>query len=132
MDKTWMDVLITIIDTLVNIAITVGLPYLFALMKKKMDNDEKLANNEKAKYYLNLAQEYLSDTVVMVKQTFVDSLKAEGKFNIDAQKQAFELAMDNWLGMMSDEMKLVIMKEVGDLEIWANAKLERAVVETKN
>lgn len=131
MDKTWMDVLITVVDTLVNIVITVGLPYLFALLKKKLEADKRFADSEKAKYYLNLAQEYLGDTVAMVKQTFVDSLKAEGKFNAEAQKQAFDLAMDAWLNMMSDEMKEIIINEVGDLEVWANAKLEKAVVVSK-
>ena len=132
MEKTWMDVLIVVIDALVNVIITVGIPYLFVILKKKLENDEKLAHSEKAKYYLNLAQEYLSDTVVMVKQTFVDSLKAEGKFNLEAQKEAFDLAKDTWLDMMSDEMKNIIINEVGDLDVWANAKLEKAVVDTKN
>ncbi len=128
---TWMDVLITVIDTLVNVVITVGFPFLFALLKKKLDNDEKLANNDKAKYYMNLAQDYLRDTVLMVKQTFVDSLKKEGCFDADAQAEAFKLAKAAWLGMMSEEMKNIIMKEVGDIDIWANAKLEKYVVEAK-
>lgn len=128
---TWMDVLITVIDTLVNVVITVGLPYLFALLKKKLDNDEKFANNDKVKYYMNLAQDYLRDTVLMVKQTFVDSLKKEGRFDADAQAEAFKLAKEAWLGMMSEEMKNIIMKEVGDIDIWANAKLEKYVVEVK-
>lgn len=131
MDKTWMDVLIAVIDSLVNIVITVGLPYLFVLLKKKISNDEKLAGDEKIKYYMGLAQDYLSDTVIMVKQTFVDSLKKEGKFDADAQAEAFEIAKYAWFDMMSDEMKKIIVNEVGDLDVWANAKLEKYVAETK-
>lgn len=128
---TWMDVFISVVNTLVNVVITVGIPYLFTLLKRKLDQDEKLANSEKVKYYMDLAQDYLCDTVVMVKQTFVDSLKAEGKFNADAQREAFKIAKDAWLAMMSDEMKEIIIKEVGDIDVWANAKLEKYVVETK-
>lgn len=128
---TWMDVLISVIDTLVNIVITIGLPYLFTLLKKKLDNDEMLANNDKVKYYMNLAQDYLRDTVMMVKQTFVDSLKKEGRFDADAQAQAFNIAKQTWLDMMSEEMKAIIIKEVGDLDLWVDAKLEKYVVETK-
>lgn len=128
---SWMDVLISVVNTLVNVVITVGIPYLFALLKRKLDQDERLANSEKVKYYMDLAQDYLCDTVVMVKQTFVDSLKAEGKFNADAQVEAFERAKDAWLNMMSEEMKEIIINEVGDIDLWANAKLEKYVVETK-
>lgn len=131
MDKTWMDVLIAVIDSLVNIVVTVGLPYLFVLLKKKIANDEKLAGNEKVKYYMGLAQDYLCDTVIMVKQTFVDSLKKEGKFDAAAQAEAFKIAKDAWLDMMSDEMKDIIVNEVGDLDVWANTMLEKYVVETK-
>ena len=33
--------------------------------------------------------------------------------------------------MMSEEMKDIIINEVGDLDLWVNAKLEKYVVETK-
>lgn len=128
---TWMDVLINVINSLVNIVVTLAIPYLFVLIKKKLSNDEKLANNDKVKYYMNLAQDYLCDTVIMVKQTFVDSLKAEGKFDANAQAEAFSIAKETWLDMMSEEMKDIIINEVGDLDLWVNAKLEKYVVETK-
>lgn len=121
---TWMDVLIRIIDSLTELLLAAVIPYVGAMLSKKMKND-------KAVEYMGLAEKYLTDAVALVKQTFVDSLKAEGRFDTDAQKEAFSKAKDIWLEMMSEEMKSVVLKEVGDFETWATAKLEAAVVEGK-
>lgn len=121
---TWMDVLIRIIDSLTELLLAAVIPYVGAILSKKMKND-------KAVEYMRLAEKYLTDAVALVKQTFVDSLKAEGRFDADAQKEAFSKAKDIWLEMMSEEMKSVVLKEVGDFETWATAKLEAAVVEGK-
>lgn len=124
MDKTWMDVLIYVIEAVVGVAMAVGIPYLFSLIKAK-------TKNEKAMEYISKAEGYLLDAVLMVKQTFVDSLKAEGKFDADAQAEAFLKARDAWAKMMSEEMKLIIINEVGDLDAWVQAKIEAAVIESK-
>ena len=121
---TWMDVLIRVIDSLTELLLAAVIPYVGAILSKKMKND-------KAVEYMRLAEKYLTDAVALVKQTFVDSLKAEGRFDADAQKEAFSKAKDIWLEMMSEEMKSVVLKEVGDFETWATAKLEAAVVEGK-
>ena len=128
---TWMDVLISAIDTLFDLVITLAIPYLFALLTKKINNDNRLANNQKIRDYMYRAEDYLANSVAMVKQTFVDSLKAEGKFDIDAQKEAFGLAKDAWLKMMSEEMKNVVMAEIGDVDAWIKSKIEAAVVDGK-
>lgn len=121
---TWMDVLISAVDTLTDLVLTAVIPYVFVVIGKKLKND-------KVKDYMELAEKYLISAVGMVKQTFVDSLKAEGKFDKEAQKVAFEMAKDAWLGMMNEEMKTIVLKEIGDFETWAAARLEAAVVEMK-
>lgn len=120
MDKTWMDVLITVIDALAGLVVTVGIPYLFSLIKSKVQHS-------KAQQYLDRAAEYMSSAVAMTNQTFVDQLKKDGKFDADAQAAAFQMAMNSWLEMLSDEMKDVIVEEVGNFEAWAEAMLEARV-----
>lgn len=121
---TWMDVLIHLVDHVFEIIFVVLMPVLTYQVKKKIDND-------KAVNLFEQAERYLYDTVTMVKQTFVDSLKAEGKFDADAQKEAFDMAFDAWKQTMSEEMKTVVVNMVGDLHTWAAAKIESMVVETK-
>lgn len=120
MDKTWMDVLIYVIEVLVGLVVTVGVPYLIAFLKSK-------AKNEKVQKYIELAGTYLTDSVAMVNQTFVEQLKKDGKFDAEAQKAAFDMAADAWLAMMSEEMKQIIIAEVGDFEAYIKTEIEAKV-----
>lgn len=120
MDKTWMDVLVIVIDALVGVAVSVGIPMLFSLLKARV-------NNVKAQKYIDRATEYMSSAVAMTNQVFVDQLKKDGKFDAEAQAAAFQMAMNSWLEMLSDEMKDIIVEEVGNFEAWAEAMLEARV-----
>ena len=120
MEKTWMDVLIYVIEVVVGLVVSVGIPYLFSFLRSK-------AQNEKAQEYIALAQRYLADAVAMVNQTFVDQLKQDGKFDAEAQKEAFQMASDAWLDMMSEEMKQIIIDEVGDFETYVKTEIEARV-----
>lgn len=120
MDKTWMDVLVIVIDAIVGVAVSVGIPMLFAMLKAR-------THNAKAQQYIDRAQEYLTSAVAMTNQTFVDQLKKDGRFNEENQAAAFRMAMDTWLKMLSDDMKDVIIDEVGNFEAWAEAQLEARV-----
>lgn len=128
---TWMDVLLSVIETAFELIVTLAIPYLFVLIKKRLDADDRFADSEKARDMLDRAEKYLSNTVLMVQQTFVDSLKAEGKFDIDAQKQAFEMAKDQWLKMMSAEMKELVLNEIGDIDSWLKSKIESQIASSK-
>ena len=124
MNMSWMDVLIQVIEALVGLVITAGIPYLFALLRSKVKHG-------KVQSYLYRAEDYLAAAVTMVNQTFVDQLKKDGKFDADAQAEAFQMAMDSWLDMMSDEMKAVIVEEVGNFDAWAETIIEAKVNELK-
>ena len=124
MDKTWMDVLIQVIEMLVGLVVTAGIPYLFALLRSKV-------KHSKVQAYLYRAEDYLASAVTMVNQTFVEQLKKDGVFDADAQAQAFQMAMDAWLDMMNEEMKRIIMEEVGNFDAWAETIIEAKVNELK-
>ena len=87
MDKTWMDVLVIVIDAIVVVAVSVGIPMLFSLLKARV-------HNAKVQQYIDRAQEYLTSAVAMTNQTFVDQLKKDGRFDEENQAAAFQMAMD--------------------------------------
>ena len=124
MDKTWMDVLVIVIDTIVGVAVSVGIPMLFSLLKARV-------HNTKVQQYIDRAQEYLTSAVAMTNQTFVDQLKKDGQFNEENQAAAFQMAMNTWLEMLSEDMKDVIVEEVSNFEAWAEAQLEARVAHLK-
>lgn len=120
MDRTWMDVLIQVIEMLVGLMVTAGIPYLFALIRSRVQNG-------RVQQYLDRAEGYLTSAVAMVNQTFVDQLKADGRFDEKNQAEAFQMALDTWIDMMNEEMKDVITAEVGNFHTWAEAQIEARV-----
>lgn len=117
---SWNDVLITVVESLVGLILTVGLPYLFSLFAKKI-KDEHLAD------LVADAQDVVSDCVSAVTQTFVDTLKKAGKFDEAAQKEAFAQCAENIKAILSDSAKKAIVDTVGDFEKWLTVQIEANV-----
>lgn len=121
---TWNNVLIETVNLAFKIILTLGIPYLFAMITAKIDNDH-------VDSLLKEAEKLVVQSVQMVNQTFVDSLKKEGKFDTAAQLEAFKLCRENWLEMVSDEMKETVMNQVGNIETWLNTKIESTIAGEK-
>lgn len=120
----WMDVIIQVVEILLGLVVTVGIPYLFSIIKKK-------TNNETTEKYLNLAESYLKDAVKMTNQTFVNYLKETKNFGEEEQRKAFEMAKQAWIAMLSEEARTIILNTVGDIDEYLNTKIEAMVYEVK-
>ena len=73
----------------------------------------------------------IGDIVIMVSQTFVDSLKESGNFDKEAQAKAFNMAKSAALNGMSDSMKKYIDKYCGGLDEWLRIQIEAWVKKNK-
>lgn len=124
MDASWMDVLIQVVEILLGLVVSVGIPWLISTIKSK-------TNNSKVQEMLERAEKYATSAVLMVTQTFVEQMKRDGKFDADAQAEAFNRAKDAWLAMMSDEMKKVVLEEVGNFEVYIKTLIEAEVNKQK-
>ena len=120
----WKDLLIYIIQTLCGLVITVGIPFLFTLLRKKV-KDEKLAR------VISRVENIVKQTVILINQTYVDALKEEGLFDKEAQKAAFEMCKDKVLAMLNDEAIVAIAETFGDYEEWIRTLIEAYVRENK-
>ena len=120
----WKDLLIYVIQTLCGLVITVGIPFLFTLLRKKI-KDEKLAR------LLSRVENIVKQTVILVNQTYVDALKEEGLFDKEAQKAAFEMCKEKVLAMLNDEAIVAIAETFGDYEEWIRTLIEAYVRENK-
>ena len=67
------------------------------------------------------------DAVLYVNQIYVDSLKASGRFDETAQKEAFRLAYTEALNLISDETKKIIEQLYGSFDKWLKLKIESSV-----
>lgn len=124
MEMTWKDLLIYIIQTLCGLVITVGIPYLFTLLRKKI-KDEKLER------IINRVENIVSKTVILVNQTYVDALKETDMFDKEAQKAAFEMCKEKVLAMLNDESIKAIAETFGDFDEWIRTLIEAYVRDNK-
>ncbi len=77
--------------------------------------------------YMDMLAQTISDCVIATNQTYVESLKAQGKFDLNAQKEAFNLTKDAVMTILSTEAQVYLSTAVGDLNAYITKKIEAEV-----
>ena len=95
--------------------------YTVNLLKSSIRNSNLIANT------IENALSDVMDAVLYVNQIYVDSLKASGRFDETAQKEAFRLAYTEALNLISDETKKIIEQLYGSFDKWLKLKIESSV-----
>ena len=130
MNNTWNDIVQACIP-IICLIITAGGAYIVALMKRETMKIEQQLDNEIASKYIEMANECVAQAVLYTSQVFVDSLKTNGAFNKEKQKEAFEMSKQKFLEIMSDTAIEALNEIYGDLDIWLETKIEQVCRETK-
>lgn len=107
--------------------VPITLPFIIKLVKAQVNK----IDNQKIKELLDMAFNEVSVAVTQVTQTYVDTLKKEGKFDEVTQKIAFEKAKTLALDLIGKESKEAITKMHGDLDKYIDLLIEKAVHDTK-
>lgn len=81
--------------------------------------------------YIGMLDSTITSCVLTTTQTYVEALKKAGKFDAEAQKQAFNQTKDAVLCILSDEAKLYLSEALGDLSAYIDNKIEAEVVLNK-
>lgn len=105
--------------------------YVIALINEKIGAITEEKNNVLFTKYMTMLQETVTDCVLATNQTYVDSLKAEGKFDLEAQKIAFQKTYDAVMAILSDDAKQYLISAIGDLDKFVTDKIEAQVVAVK-
>lgn len=105
--------------------------YLIAFIAMKSEEMKQKTNNETAQKYLQMATDTITACVIATNQTYVESLKAQGKFDKEAQEVAFNKTLEAVLALMNDEVKEYITEVFGDLNTYLTTQIEAAVNGTK-
>lgn len=77
--------------------------------------------------YLDMVEKTVTNCVMTTNQTYVDSLKQEGKFDADAQKIAFDKTLDAVLAILSEDAKVYLTQIFGDLNVYLTNLIESQV-----
>ena len=122
------EILYLIITGIVPLLITYGIIFL----KVKIKEQEKKLENDQLIKYIDAATDAISKAVLTVSQTYVDTLKKEGKFDAEAQKTAKQMAIDKAKTLITAESKAAIETLYTDFEAYLNDALESLVKENKD
>lgn len=125
------ELLITIIQAVIIPAIPVLVGYLVKFLKAKANQATTTTDNELIRQYLQEATDAVLQAVTYTAQTYVDSLKDQGKFDKEAQENAFRRARDVALQLMTEEARRILENAYGDISTWLETKIEQTVKEQK-
>ena len=88
-------------------------------------------DNDVAKKYTVMITNTVIDCVIATNQTYVETLKKQGKFDEQAQKVAFEKTLNAVLGILTEEAKNYIKETTGDLNLYLRQLIEAEVNKAK-
>ena len=124
-----------LIQSITYIVITVILPIVTTYVVKQLratiqkTKFESLSNA--TNQWIKDASDIVLDIVLMIQQTYVDSLKKRGEFTKENAKEAKNKAMTMAVEMISEQSKDAIIGTYTSLEQWLDTQIESAVYSLK-
>lgn len=138
MEPTILGLLSSIFEVCIVPLLGVLTAYAVAFLKAKKEEvlakisiNKTQEEKELASKYLDMVEKTVTDCVKATNQTYVDSLKAEGKFDADAQKIAFNKTLSAVLAILTDDAKEYLTQIFGDLNIYLTNLIESQVKTNK-
>lgn len=92
---------------------------------------EDFEHSEKLNKYIQMLTDTITKCVIATNQTYVETLKKEGKFDLEAQKVAFQKTLLAVQAMLTAEAKQYLTEFYGDLDIYIAQAIEAAVNQNK-
>lgn len=127
----WANVVKQIFELVVFPLLGIGTTYLIVLINAKIKELKKQSDSDLEKKYLDMLNNTITDCVLATNQTYVNELKKQGKFDMDAQKIAFQKTYENVMALLTDEAKKYLTEALGDLQTYVNNKIEAEVLLNK-
>ena len=97
------------------------------LINAKAAEIANASKNEIQKKYIEMLNDTITSCVIATTQTYVDALKKQSKFDIEAQKIAFTMTYDSVVKLLTDEATEYLNEAVGDLSLYITQKIEAEV-----
>ena len=127
----WTTVLEQIFELALYTIISIAGIYIVYFFSTKIKELKQKTDNETTAKYLDMLDMTIQNAVLATTQTYVDSLKKEGKFDAEAQKAAFKQTYDAVMQVITADAVKYITAVVGDLETYVTNKIEADVKMSK-
>lgn len=132
MTINWGEILQTLLYVVITASVPVVAFYIIKFLNVLFENISVKTDSEYFQDTLNKVLHIVTTVVSSTSQTYVDSLKAEGKFDEEAHSIAFNKTKDGILDLLNDEMKELISVTYGDFNKWLDNEIEAKVRDLKS
>ena len=127
----WLEILKQVFQLVIIPLLGIGTIYVIGLVKTKKKAILKEVDSEIAAKYIGLLEQTIIDCVIATNQTYVNSLKEQGKFDAEAQKVAFQKTYTAVMAILTEDAKEYLGYALGDLEVYVTNKIEATVTQVK-
>ena len=123
----WMVILYQIFDLCIVPLMGILTMYLVQFIRMKSQEIADKTDNDLADKYIQMLTDTITTCVIATNQTYVEALKKQGKFDKEAQKEAFELTYNAVMAVLTDEAKHYLAAIYGDLTAYITTRIEAEV-----
>jgi hypothetical protein len=123
----WLDLLPKIFEVCIIPLLGVLTAYLISFINTKKNEIINKSDNDIVDKYVGIAANVITTCVIATNQTYVDALKKEGKFDAEAQRNAFNMTAAAVMAILTDEAKDVLTEAFGDLNTYITQQIEASV-----
>lgn len=127
----WMVILQQVFELCIIPLLSIVTFYIVQFIKTKTEELNANNSNEVLSKYIEMLSNTICECVIATNQTYVDSLKAQGKFDAEAQKKAFEMTFNSVINILTDEAKVYLTSIYGDLTAYITNMIEAEVNKNK-
>lgn len=127
----WNELLTTIFELCLFPLLGALTIYLVSLIRAKADGVKKQTNSELAKKYLDMLEVTVINCVLTTNQTYVDALKAQGAFDAEAQKVAFQKTYEAVSASLTEEGNKYLAEITNDIPAFISEMIEAQVAKHK-
>ena len=119
--------LFTLLQAVATAAIPVCAAFLVQFLRKKSEQIGAQIDNTELKELLDEVTDAVSTAVTYTSQTYVDALKKEGIFDVEAQKTALETSLKMAISLLSESARSALATIYGNLDDYLVSKIEAEV-----
>ena len=127
----FMQTILPIVATLLGAVLTALSGYVITYINKKNKDLQANADSNMTKKYMDMVTKTITDSVLMVNNTYVDTLKKNNAFTKEAQEQAFKMCFDNVMGLLTDDTIKYLNEITTDATKYLTTSIEATVKEEK-
>ena len=123
----WMALLYQILEVCVIPLLGILTAYIVKYINTKSMEIQTNVENDLADKYIAMLSETITACVIATNQTYVEALKKDNAFSVEAQKEAFNLTYNAVMNVLTEDAKKYLTAVYGDLTAYITAKIEAEV-----